>query len=154
MMIQQLEIDQPAEPGSRLGKLLGDKLDKILQATATGTLNDALQRLITEPGENKKLLEEVLHKLSLCYLTRIKSDGTLNDPVARFHLSNGARIERINVLANSSESAINESFGCMVNYLYNPEEVISNHEAFVTHNKIMMSKSLQKEFERMQHVEV
>lgn len=154
MLIQQLEIDQPAEPGSRLGKLLGDKLDKILQATATGTLNDALQGLITEPGENKKLLEEVLHKLSLCYLTRIKSDGTLNDPVARFHLSNGARIERINVLANSSESAINESFGCMVNYLYNPEEVISNHEAFVTHNKIMMSKSLQKEFERMQHVEV
>ena len=59
-----------------------------------------------------------------------KSDGRLNDTVAQFHLSNGARIERINVLANSSDSGINESFGCMVNYLYKPEEVTSNHEAF------------------------
>lgn len=150
MLVEKLNIDLLIEPEAKSKKLLGDKLDKILQAAGTGRLDEALLTLIASPGENTKLLSEVLHTLSLCYLTNLKSDGSLYDPVARFHLSNGARIERINVLANLSESGINESFGCMVNYLYDPEDVVSNHEAFISQQKITMSKALQKAYDRIQ----
>lgn len=150
MLKQGFAIEQSVEPDAASRKLLGDRYDKILTVTNTGTLYDAVLQLIELPGEHVKLLQEVLHLLSLCYLTQEKNDGSLYDPVARFHLSNGARIERINILANPSESGINESFGCMVNYLYDPDDVISNHEAFISQRKITMSKALQKAYDRMQ----
>ncbi|MDX2478586.1 MAG: malonyl-CoA decarboxylase family protein [Gammaproteobacteria bacterium] len=150
MLKQGFAIEQSVEPDAASRKLLGDRYDKILTVTNTGTLYDAVLQLIELPGEHVKLLQEVLHLLSLCYLTQEKNDGSLYDPVARFHLSNGARIERINILANPSESGISESFGCMVNYLYDPDDVISNHEAFISQRKITMSKALQKAYDRMQ----
>lgn len=150
MLKQGFAIEKSVEPDAASRKLLGDRYDKILTVTNTKTLYDAVLQLIELPGEHVKLLQEVLHLLSLCYLTQEKNDGSLYDPVARFHLSNGARIERINVLANPSESGINESFGCMVNYLYDPEDVVSNHEAFISQRKITMSKALQKAYDRMQ----
>lgn len=150
MLKKGFAIEQSVEPDAASRKLLGDRYDKILTVTNTGTLYDAVLQLIELPGEHAKLLQEVLHLLSLCYLTQEKNDGSLYDPVARFHLSNGARIERINILANLSESGINESFGCMVNYLYDPDDVISNHEAFISQRKITMSKALQKAYDRMQ----
>jgi malonyl-CoA decarboxylase len=51
--------------------------------------------------------------------------------VARFHLGNGARLERVNWLGNVAARGINESYGIMVNYLYDPEQIEANHEAFV-----------------------
>ena len=53
------------------------------------------------------------------------------DPVARFHLGNGARLERINWLANTAPRGLRESYGIMVNYLYDPPSIEANHEAFV-----------------------
>jgi malonyl-CoA decarboxylase len=53
------------------------------------------------------------------------------DPVARFHLGNGARLERVNWLGNTALRGIRESCGIMVNYLYDPEQIEANHEAFV-----------------------
>ena len=69
-----------------------------------------------------------------------------NDPVARFHLGNGAILERINFLSNISEKGLEQSLGYMVNYLYNLEEVELNHEKYVVDKKINTSKSLEKEF--------
>ena len=57
--------------------------------------------------------------------------GNRIDPVARFHLGNGARLERINWLGNTEPRAIQESFGIMVNYLYDRDTIEDNHEAFV-----------------------
>ena len=51
------------------------------------------------------------------------------DPVARFHLGNGARLERINWLADTSARGIKQSAGLMVNYLYKLDEIEDNHEA-------------------------
>jgi malonyl-CoA decarboxylase len=51
--------------------------------------------------------------------------------VARFHLGNGARLERVNWLGNVAPRGIQESYGIMVNYLYDPEQIEANHEAFV-----------------------
>jgi malonyl-CoA decarboxylase len=53
------------------------------------------------------------------------------DPVARFHLGNGARLERINWLGNPSPRGIMESFGIMVNYLYDPDAIEARHEAYL-----------------------
>jgi malonyl-CoA decarboxylase len=51
--------------------------------------------------------------------------------VARFYLGNGARLERVNWLGNVAPRGISESYGIMVNYLYDPEQIEANHEAFV-----------------------
>ena len=71
------------------------------------------------------------------YLTRRPSSGRI-DPVARFHLGNGARLERINWLGNTAPRGIRESFGIMVNYLYDRDQIEANHEAFV-HGTIVRS---------------
>jgi len=71
--------------------------------------------------------------LSACaalYLVRFGASA-LGDPVARFHLDNGARLERINLAADLSEKGLKESLGTMVNYLYDLSAVESNHERFV-----------------------
>ncbi len=72
--------------------------------------------------------------LRLCaeYLTRPNTgEGAAIDPVARFHLGNGARLECINWLGNTSTRGMKEAFGVMVNYLYDPNAIEANHEAFV-----------------------
>ena len=51
--------------------------------------------------------------------------------MARFHLGNGARLERVNWLGNTAPRGIGNSYGIMVNYLYDPEQIEANHEAFV-----------------------
>ena len=55
----------------------------------------------------------------------------VEDPVARFHLHNGARLERINWLANVSRRGMRESLGLMVNFLYEPRSIEANHDRFV-----------------------
>jgi malonyl-CoA decarboxylase len=73
------------------------------------------------------------------YLTRPASGGNRIDPVARFHLGNGARLERINWLANTNIRGIGESFGLMVNYLYDHDSIEANHEVFARDGTIVRS---------------
>jgi malonyl-CoA decarboxylase len=76
-------------------------------------------------------LQGPLGRLCAEYLTRPNKGMRGIDSVARFHLGNGARLERINWLANTSERGMSESYGMMVNYLYDLEAIEANHEAFV-----------------------
>ena len=64
------------------------------------------------------------------------------DRVARFHLSNGARIERINWLADTSDHGLNQSAGMMVNYLYKLDNIETNHEAYRGEGKVMTSSTI------------
>src|ERR1700686_3902963 len=84
-------------------------------------------------------LRPALMRLCALYLTRQPPPGSRVDPVARFHLGNGARLERINWLANAARRAIRESFGIMVNYLYDHGSIEDNHEAFVRDGTIVRS---------------
>jgi malonyl-CoA decarboxylase len=86
-----------------------------------------------------ELMHPVLMRLCALYLTRQPSPGNRIDPVARFHLGNGARLERINWLGNTELRAIQESFGIMVNYLYDHDSIENNHEAFVRDGTIVRS---------------
>jgi len=82
--------------------------------------------------------------LRLCaeYLTRPNSGMGAIDAVARFHLGNGARLERVNWLGNSSARGMQESFGLMVNYLYDPDTIEANHEAFVRSGAVARSPTV------------
>ncbi|MEM7021113.1 MAG: malonyl-CoA decarboxylase [Pseudomonadota bacterium] len=82
------------------------------------------------------------HLLPLCaaYLVRARRNGRLVDPVARFHLGNGARLERVNWAADLSASGIAGSAGIMVNYLYRLDQVERNHEDFVNKGRVVCSR--------------
>jgi malonyl-CoA decarboxylase len=73
---------------------------------------------------------EALLALAGFFLAYVSPD-TIGDAVARFHLDNGARLERINLLANTSTNGLKQSAGLMVNYLYDLKRVEESHEAFV-----------------------
>jgi len=89
-----------------------------------------------DPAQSE-ILRLPLLRLCARYLTRKPSIGI--DPVARFHLGNGARLERINWLGNTAQRAIQESFGIMVNYLYDHDSIEANHEAFMRDGTIVRS---------------
>lgn len=89
-----------------------------------------------DPAQSEKLRVPLL-QLCARYLTRKPSIRI--DPVARFHLGNGARLERINWLANTAQRAIEESFGIMVNYLYDHDTIETNHGAFARAGTIVRS---------------
>src|ERR1700724_3034880 len=89
--------------------------------------------------EQSEPLRAALMPLCATYLTRRPSPGNRIDPVARFHPRNGARLERINWLGNTELRAIEESFGIMVNYLYDHDSIENNHEAFVRGGTIVRS---------------
>jgi malonyl-CoA decarboxylase len=91
-----------------------------------------------DPAQSEPL-RATLMRLCATYLTRPASPGNRIDPVARFHLGNGARLERINWLGNTAPRGIEESLGIMVNYLYDIEAIESSHEAFVNDGKIIRS---------------
>ena len=93
-------------------------------------------------------LRDPLGRLAARYLAMAKQGGAESgpplDPVSRFHLGNGARIERLNYLGDSSPKGFRQSFGLMVNYLYSPEEIETNLEAFAGQGAIAMSAAVRR----------
>jgi malonyl-CoA decarboxylase len=81
-------------------------------------------------------LRPVLGGLCAHYLVREKRNGRVRDPVARFHLGNGARLARINWLGDPSAKGLAESCGILVNYHYDPAWIERNHEAFASHGEV------------------
>jgi malonyl-CoA decarboxylase len=95
----------------------------------------------------QKVLEPILMRLCARYLVREDAPGRTGrarDPVAHFHLSNGARIERLNWRADTSENGLRQAFGMMVNYLYDPERIEENHELYVGEGKRAVSAALRR----------
>jgi malonyl-CoA decarboxylase len=66
------------------------------------------------------------------------------DPVARFHLANGARLERLNWLGDTSAAGIRAAMGMTVNYLYRIADVEANHEAYARNFEVVASSSLER----------
>jgi malonyl-CoA decarboxylase len=88
------------------------------------------------------LLEEPLIRAAARYLVARQTDGSPIDPVARFHLGNGARIERLNWLGDRSPRRLAQSAGVMVNYLYDRAEIEQNHEAFASSQLIAVAPAI------------
>ena len=130
-----------------------DKNDRKALAAALGESNvhkGAVKQVLADNSWLKdpglaKALEGPLLRLCARYLAEAKrEDGKALDPVANFHLSNGARIERINWLGDTSKKGLQQSAGVMVNYQYRLDDIEENHEAYEGEGKVAMSSSVTK----------
>ena len=110
---------------------------------------DALERLkafgwMDEP-EQAEALRRLIEPLAAHYFLRARNaKGRPLAPVARFHLGNGARLERINWLGDRSAKGLSESAGVMVNYLYDLDDIEKNHDAFAKRGEVVSSSSVLK----------
>ena len=79
----------------------------------------------------------MLEPLAAHYFLKARTPkGRLIDSVARFHLGNGARLERIDWMGDLSPKGLRESAGIMVNYLYRLEDIEKNHEAYANQGEV------------------
>jgi malonyl-CoA decarboxylase len=113
----------------------------------TGT--DALEKILGRRGWVRdaavnKVLDPALLRLAAHYLTAEGNGRRAADPVAHFHLSNGARVERLNVAADVSEKGVKESAGLMVNYLYDPARIEQYHEDYAGEGKRNASAAVRR----------
>jgi malonyl-CoA decarboxylase len=99
----------------------------------------------TANAELAPRLRSVLEPLAAYYFLKARTPkGRLIDSVARFHLGNGARLERIDWLGDLSPKGLRESAGIMVNYLYRLEDIEKNHEAYANRDEIAASSAVKK----------
>ncbi len=88
-------------------------------------------------------IEPPLMAMAASYFLAAKAgDGKPVDPVARFHLGNGALLERINFLGDVSSKGLSQAHGLMVNYRYNLKEIEKNHEAFANQGTVAASRQV------------
>lgn len=112
-----------------------DDRDKLITTAQNAGFEADLPIILDDPSwtENRELaaaLERPLSRIAARYLIDKGSDGRPQDPVARFHLGNGARVERLNWLGDTSAKGFKQAAGMMVNYLYKREDIETNHEVF------------------------
>ena len=120
-----------------------ERLHDLLGPTAEPVLSVALARSTwTDDDATLKQLRAPLSRLCATYLLTEKVRGRARDPVANFHLNNGARMERLNWMADSSPKGIRESFGFMINYLYRLDRIAENHESYAGEGKIAASSAM------------
>ena len=98
----------------------------------------------SQSREQVRRLREPLQRLAARYLTTAKQTDKPYDPVSRFHLGNGARVEQIDWLADTSEKGFRQSLALMVNYLYDPDDIEENVEAFARDGQIVTSASVRR----------
>ena len=122
-----------------------DLVQQMLTATGAPNLFAALQMCTELPEQTaqlERLYRDTLMRLAARYITGFGLETGPRDPVARFHLGNGARVERINWNADRSAKGMRESYGIMVNYLYDLGAIEANHEAFANKRPVAMAKPI------------
>ena len=95
-------------------------------------------------GEIPEPLQLLLTRLCGYYLVRAKSGLEPLDPVARFHLANGAVLERLNWMGDTSESGMQRAAGMMVNYVYWLDELEKNHERYFRDHEVVASPAIER----------
>ena len=129
---------------------LKQELDDLNRFVTLSPVPGFVRWLKTKSLENN-LDDNTLMTQALIYLTESEREDNLpNDPVAKFHLGNGAILEQINLNADESAKGIAQSQGLMVNYLYNLELLEKNHELFFKTKNVQESdgiKSLKKKLQ-------
>ncbi|MGB8896794.1 MAG: malonyl-CoA decarboxylase [Pseudolabrys sp.] len=88
--------------------------------------------------------DTVMRAAAWYYLRARNERGLPVDAVARFHLGNGARLERINWLADTSDRAMAQAYGLMVNYQYDLDDIEKNHEAYAEDRTVVASSAVQR----------
>ena len=135
-------------PVPRFRRWLLGAIDDRGSSIATESERETL-RSLEEPEwykdkDTEQRLQPILIRLAANYFLNAKSGNEPYDPVARFHLRNGARLERINWLGDLSANGLRQSFGILVNYVYDLDEIVKNHEEYVVHHKINAASAITK----------
>lgn len=91
-----------------------------------------------------KVVEKPLEKIFVRYLAVEKKRGLALDPVANFHVRNGAQLHRLCFLADASPKRLKQSYGFMVNYLYQIDRLVENNEKYLTEGVIPLSDQIQQ----------
>jgi malonyl-CoA decarboxylase len=90
-------------------------------------------------------LRAPLLSAAAAYFLSARDDrGRVTDAIARFHLGNGARLERLNMLGDTSPKGLEQSYGLMVNYLYDPRLIERNHEAYAERDEVIASSAVRR----------
>ena len=97
-----------------------------------------------QDGAAERLQEPLLHAAATYFLSARNRNGGALDPVARFHLGNGARLEQLNPFGDLSDKGLAQSHGLMVNYLYDIDEIEKNHEAYAENRVIVAANGIRK----------
>jgi malonyl-CoA decarboxylase len=132
----------------RLSRLLAEYAQDLTAAAKRRDPVEAFFFLLEKPLSYREVLSAPLQRVALAYLTKARKDGKLYDPVATFHLSNGARLERMIPAGNVRPYGLQASFGVTVNYRYVPAELEENHERFVR-GQIRVSAALLREHRKV-----
>lgn len=101
-----------------------------------------------DPDADETLGDRMEGLAASYFLEAKNANGEPLDPVARFHLKNGAILERINLLGNPSPKGMESAYGLMVNYVYNLSRVEDNHEKYVHSNEVICSSQVKKALTR------
>ena len=115
---------------------------------------------LDQPGwwqneETSEALREPMLRAAAWYFLRAKNKrGAPLDAVARFHLGNGARLERLDYLGDTGERAMKQAQGFMVNYLYDLDDIEKNHEAFAESRTVVASSAVQRHLRTVELVPV
>ncbi len=139
---ERLDADEPdllTEGEARLIKAAAGEDD-----AAAATRNLLLRDGWPDDPDVAAALQPALSRLCARYLLQERRKGRALDRVAHFHLTNGARVERINWLADVSSGGIAQSAGLMVNYRYKLDEIEKNHEAYTSAGKVTSVAAVQK----------
>jgi malonyl-CoA decarboxylase len=133
------------EGQSRRDELLLPAERTAIEAIGEGGSERDLLALLDRHADPKvaAVLRDPLIRLCAWYLLREKtSSGRALDPVAHFHLSNGARVERLNWLGDVSDKGLQQSAGIMVNYLYRLADIEVNHEAYRGEGRVVAASAI------------
>ena len=148
----QNQTDEHGFTRERLSRLLHDYSQTLAAIGGRRDPVEAFLGLLKQPMENRETLAKPLERIALAYLTQVHQNGKLSDPVATFHLSNGARLERIHAFGNLRPYGLQASFGLTANYLYVPAELEENHERFVREGEIRVSHDLEREYRNVSEI--
>lgn len=118
------------------GKFLRDADHAVLDMLATPDWH--------RDESSAQTLQPVLTRLGATYLLKARAGREPRDPVARFHLGNGARLERLNWRADLSEKGVRQSAGLMVNYVYDRKTLLRNHEQYANSGRIASAAAVRK----------
>lgn len=122
-------------------------LQSYFQVTTSLAVLEQLRLILSENSwtqdqEAISLLRTPLLRLCAEYLYNVKSRGSAFDPVANFHLRNGANLWRINWMADPSTKGLDQSFGLMVNYRYYLDLMEANSRQYILQKEIPVSSSV------------
>ncbi|MGH1372112.1 MAG: malonyl-CoA decarboxylase [Cellvibrionaceae bacterium] len=131
-------------PGFRrwLNRSLSQTDNVLISSEEKKLLNTISQDNWEADLSNHEALKPLLLRLCAHYLHNEKRDSKPLDPVARFHLGNGAQIGQLNWLGDTSRNGLKQSAGMLVNYRYELNKVEENHEAYINDNEIACAKKV------------